>query len=543
MRRAFVCLAVSLLTAPLIAVQAIDELHPRHPSPSSRYRIGTVDEDEKDAAHWHNQAQATLLDTLRQQRLTGHAKNVIMFLGDGMSIPTMTAARILLGQRSNTTGEQAQLSFEKFPYTGLSKTYCVDAQTADSACTATAYLGGVKTNMGAIGVSAAVPVGDCLAQNNTEYHTTSIARWAQDTGKATGVVTTARITHASPAGAYAHIADRDWECDADILDSGATDDTEVCPDIALQLVTWETGRNFKVLLGGGRSKFIGNETSDVAGTKGSRQDGRDLISEWLDDHQQWGNASYVSNLEQLSRVDIEQTDYLLGLFADSHMEYNLEAPDTQPRLVDMTRAAIEILQKDPNGYFLFVEGARIDMGHHNNWVHKALDETIEMSEAVQLAVDMTNEADTLIVVTADHAHTMSVSGYPARGNDILGIVDLDNNKITRMTVNYANGPSYEEGRNITEKDNTSAPDFQHPSAQPVFSETHGGDDVAVLARGPWGHLFVGVYEQNYIPHAMAFALCVGDGPKACDSSDSAVHRATVFSVVVSAVVAYLIGRR
>lgn len=118
---------------------------------------------------------------------------------------------------------------------------------ADSACTATAYLCGVKNNIGTLGVTSKVPYSDCPASLVKENHVTSILQWAQWAGKATGIVTTTRVTHASPAGSYAHSPQRDWESDAQMikLSSGTTNITG-CEDIARQLITRDPGRNFKV---------------------------------------------------------------------------------------------------------------------------------------------------------------------------------------------------------------------------------------------------------------------------------------------------------
>lgn len=118
---------------------------------------------------------------------------------------------------------------------------------ADSACSATAYLCGVKTNKGTIGVTANVPLGDCPSSVPDEHRVTSIMQWAQWAGKATGIVTTTRVTHASPAGGYSQTAHRDWESDEDMIvkSNGKTNITQ-CVDIAKQLVTREPGKNFKV---------------------------------------------------------------------------------------------------------------------------------------------------------------------------------------------------------------------------------------------------------------------------------------------------------
>lgn len=132
----------------------------------------------------------------------GPARNVILLVGDGMSLATVTAARILEGQLKGGTGEENSLAFERMPWVGLAKTYSVNAQVPDSAATATALLSGVKTLSEVVGVDAGVTVGDC--QSVAGHTVPTLLEIAEAAGRATGVVTTARITHATPASAYAH---------------------------------------------------------------------------------------------------------------------------------------------------------------------------------------------------------------------------------------------------------------------------------------------------------------------------------------------------
>lgn len=144
------------------------------------------------------------------------------------------------------------------------------------------------------------------------------------------------------------------------------------------------------------------------------------------------------------------------------MQYRLKADSViQPTLQEMTRKAIQLLQKEHNGFVLFVEGGLIDRAHHKKWAKIALDETIEFSKAVAEAVSMTSKEDTLIVVTSDHAHTMSMAGYPKRGENILGTPHtLAKDNITYTTLSYANGqqsPYQNESlgcrrMNVTEED-------------------------------------------------------------------------------------------
>lgn len=141
-----------------------------------------------------------------------------------------------------------------------------------------------------------------------------------------------------------------------------------------------------------------------------------------------------------------------GLFASSHMSYNLLANKSQePTLVEMTEAAIKVLSKGDAGYYLFVEGGLIDWAHHVNMAQLALDETVMLSKAVSRAVELTSREDTLIVVTSDHSHTMTINGYPYRGSDILGHPNIAfSDKMPYSTLSYANGPSFRTRYNLTD---------------------------------------------------------------------------------------------
>ncbi|KAH8276711.1 hypothetical protein KR044_003424, partial [Drosophila immigrans] len=476
--------------------------------------------EEQYAEYWRGLAQHTLDQQLKgKMRLnTQLAQNMMLFLGDGMSIPTITAGRVYLG------GEEKQFAFEQFPYVGLSKTYCANMQVADSACTATAYLGGVKANYGTVGVTAAVPLKDCQAQAQSVNHVASIAAWAQTQGMATGIITTTSVTHASPAGVYAHIANRNWESDADVLEDNG--DPSICPDIASQLVFGDVGKNLNVILGGGRQNFLPTSVRDVSGKQGSRLDGRNLIEEWQRQH--INSAHYVQTRRELLELS-NQTTRVLGLFASYHMAYHLDADvEEQPTLKEMVQTALCILERQSagRGYFLFVEGGRIDHGHHDTLALRAIDETAEFDKSVRWARLHSSVDDTLIVVTSDHSHTMSLAGYSSRKNDIFGINDgqLAADDLPYATLSYANGPGYnsnylkEDGvikRKNLRSINMKNKDFKFPSAVPLESETHGGDDVAVFASGPYSHLFTGVYEQNFIPHAMAYASCLSGKRSMC----------------------------
>jgi alkaline phosphatase len=114
----------------------------------------------------------------------------------------------------------------------------------------------------------------------------------------------------------------------------------------------------------------------------------------------------------------------MGLFSPDYMPFAMErdtSPAGQPSIFNMTEQALKLLSKNPKGYVLMVEGGKIDVAHHEGYVWHALHETSEFSDAVAHAVQATNPDDTLIVVTADHSHTLTIAAYPERGTDILGL--------------------------------------------------------------------------------------------------------------------------
>ncbi|XP_017012470.2 alkaline phosphatase [Drosophila takahashii] len=492
---------------------ADEQEHAQHPRLQSSRDFEALDE-ELDTRFWHDKAQSILADKLATHKKLNEnrAKNVILFLGDGMSIHTIAATRAFMGDSNK------QVFFEKFPYLGLSKTYAVNERTPDSANTATAYLTGVKANYGTIGVNAQVQRGDCVT--NSSHHVQSIGQWAQEAGKWAGVVTTARVTHASPAGVYAHVAERNWEHDGEIVSSQCS--PEINTDVARQLVEWPVGQELRVIMGGGRSYFRDQSQPDETGVAGLRTDGRDLINDWQEIKKQQGaEGKYVWSLKGLKETDLSKTDYLLGLFDTSHLPYHGDRrrthyEDAEPSLSDMTEAAIKLLSKNKEGYFLFVESGRIDMAHHATKARKALEDTQEFAAAVEMARKMTNEEDTLIVVTSDHSHTMSINGYPYRRQNILSLApNVADDDLPFTILSYANGPGFtdtyssESGRIDLGHTDTTNEEFAFQATVPLSSETHGAEDVGVFASGPFEHLFTGNYEQSSIPAMMAYAANIG----------------------------------
>ncbi len=484
---------------------------------SSLLTISTVSNAEtisETPKFWLDSGKKSIADSEKLKPNENNAKNVILFVGDGMGISTITAARIFEGQSkpNNRGGEENSLSFETFPYVSLSKTYSADQQTPDSAPTMTAIITGVKTNDGELSVGMAVARKEKNADIVNANKVKTLLEQAEENGLSTGIVTTARLTHATPAACYAHTSERDWEADVDM----PTDAT--ISDIAKQLINFNYGNGLEVAMGGGRSKFLPETTIDPedVGKNGSRKDGLDLTQQWL---RKYPKSAYVFDKAGFTAIDAKKTDHLLGLFDMSHMEYEHDrATDRagEPSLTEMTAKAIEILSKNKKGYVLMVEAGRIDHAHHAGNAYRALTETVELSNAVRKALEKTNAKDTLIIVTADHSHTFTIAGYPQRGNPILGLVKQpgetdfakDANGMPYTTLSYANGPGYRgtPARPDLTAIDTAHPDFLQEAAVPLVTETHAAEDVAVFATGPKAYLFHGIQEESYTYQVMAKAL-------------------------------------
>lgn len=468
---------------------------------------------------WYNAGQQFIRDAKHLNPNIHKAKNVILFVGDGMGVSSVTAARILEGQMNGKSGEENRLSFEAFPYTAFSKTYSWDQQTSDSAPTMTAMVTGYKTREGMLSVNHLTARGECNPAVIAANSLPTILEQAAAADKSTGIVSTARLTHATPAATYAHTSVRDWETDSN-KPAGCG-----VKDIAQQLIEVSPAvkASLKVAMGGGRTYFMPKTLTDPEyGSKGRRNDGRDLTTEWMSSR--GANAQYVWNKAGFDAVDPVATNYLLGLFENSHLQYEADrAGDKagEPSLTEMTEKAIRMLRKNDKGFFLHVEGGRIDHAHHAGNAKRALLDTIEMAKAVKKAYEMTDPKDTLIIVTADHSHTFTIAGYPHRGNNILGLVaevpEVDGNAPTvskdklglpYTTLGYANGPGWHDAiatgvkRPDLSGTDTAALNFLQEAAVPLGSETHAGEDVAVYANGPMAHLVHGSMEQNWIYHVM-----------------------------------------
>lgn len=418
-----------------------------------------------------------------QAHAAGEAKNVIFFLGDGMGPTTVTATRIY------KVGEAGKLTMESLKRTARIKTYSNDAQTTDSAPSMSAYMTGVKMNNEVISMSADTKASDatgkgyvsgadstCPANNGTPAVT--LLELAKAAGKSVGAVTTTRVTHATPAATYSHVCHRDGE---------NTIAAQGTPGNTLYNAALKDGLD--VLLGGGRRHYL------PQGTTGSkRTDTTDLTAQF-----QTAGYSYVTTGTQLTAVNPATTNKLLGLFNLDHMNYELDRKKNnvdEPSLADMTEKAIRVLQKNGKGYFLMVEGGRIDHALHGTNAKRALEDAGAFDEAIKRALGTADLSNTLIVVTADHDHTMTINGYPHKGNPILGLsTDIKTKQpqlaadgLPYTTLVFGNGGTTRKAtRDNVASIDTAADDYlQEVGVQlgTPGSETHGGGDVMLFSSGP-----------------------------------------------------------
>jgi len=536
-----------MLRSPLAVLLAVTSFSALADAPNAAVR------GPETVSDWFDGGQAFLTRQASLVNRSVRAKNIILFIGDGMGISTVTAARIRKGEVASLTGpERANLAWETFPNAAFSRVYQWDQQTPDSAPTSTAMHTGYKARDGMLSVSHTIARGTCDKATTDAKALKTILEYSAEAGKSVGVVSTARITHATPAAAYAHAAVRDWESDTDqasaALQGGTnctslTQFTQRVPDIAYQLVNPANPAvkaQLKVALGGGRTKFFGtNRDDDENGPsrKGERTDQLNLTQQWISDR---ARAKYVFNNDGFNAATAANTDFLLGLFERSHMQYEADrstAGTGEPSLADMTKKAIEILSKNKKGFFLQVEGGRIDHAHHAGNASRALTDALAFSDAVEQALKQVDPKDTLIIVTADHSHTFTMGGYSHRGNKILGLVRevptvdgtaptnaLDTYGKPYTTLGYYNGDGYRGDANGSTRPTltfdgtvtptaasnsvtqTGATGFKQEVAVPLGSETHAGEDVGIWALGPYSHYIRGAMEQHYIFHVMAKAF-------------------------------------
>ncbi|SFD18495.1 alkaline phosphatase [Massilia yuzhufengensis] len=438
------------------------------------------------------------------------AKNVIFFLGDGLGLNTLTAARIF------HAGEEGQLTIDRLPESAFVKTFSNDAMVTDSAAGMAAYMTGVKHNNGVISMSAGTrsvaPAKDAngnalLSRCENGAPAATLLELARRRGMALGVVTNTSVTDATPASSYGHGCHRKLETDfaAMLVPGGAGYNAAL------------GSRGLDVLFGGGAQFF----TPFARG--GKRADNRDLLAELS--AQGFRVVSDTAGFNALAHTAQQPA---IGLFAPNHMDYDaVRKPASQPSLTDMTRKAIDLLAPHAGsagkGFFLVVEGGLIDHALHATLGKRALQETVSFNDAMQAALDKMEALDpglknTLIVSTADHDHTLLLNGYTVRTGKttptnpgVLGLVrNLDGSpKLDKAgrpftIIGFGTGENRVNGSRGSQPaltDDIVTRDDYHQEAvvrTRTGAETHGGTDVYLGATGAGAELFRGTIDNTRV---------------------------------------------
>ncbi|WHY77854.1 alkaline phosphatase [Neobacillus sp. WH10] len=292
-------------------------------------------------------------------------KNVIFLIGDGMGVSYTSAYRYF--KDNHNTPEVETTEFDKY-LVGQQMTYPEDPEQniTDSASAATAMSAGVKTYNAAIAV------------DNDKSKVKTVLEAAKEKGKATGLVATSEITHATPAAFGAHNENR-------------KNMNAIADDYYNELINGK--HKIDVLLGGGKSNF---ERPDVNLADAFKKDG----------------FSYVTNKEQLLK---DKNNQILGLFTTGGLPKMIDRTEDIPSLEDMTTSAIDRLNKNKNGFFLMVEGSQIDWAGHDNDIVGAMSEMEDFEKAFKAAIEFAKkDKHTLVVATADH----STGGFSIGANGI-----------------------------------------------------------------------------------------------------------------------------
>ncbi len=436
-----------------------------------------------------------------QARDLDRARNVIFFLGDGMGINVLTAARIY------AVGESGELTIDTLPESAFVKTYSNDAQVTDSAASMSAYMTGVKQNNGVISMSgdtsALAPAADGSSRCTNGTPVATLLELAKARGLATGIVTTTSVTDATPAATYAHACHRKLQ-----------------NQIAAMMVPGGAGYNnalgsgIDLVFGGGAQYF------QPAAAGGKRTDGRDLLAEMQ--ARGYRTAKDTAALDALA----PSNQPVLALFAQDDLAYDAERdPATQPSLAEMARKAVSLLGQragKEQGFFLMVEGGLIDHALHGTRAKRALQETVAFDAALKAAIDEVQKVDpglkhTLIVATADHDHTLLINGYSPRSGPttpdkpgVLGLVrslpdgkvKLDKDGAPYAILGFGTGEHRVQGSRAGQAGLTdaivSADDYHQEAAVRMKSETHGGADVYLGAAGAGAELFRGTIDNTRV---------------------------------------------
>ncbi|MGF9817192.1 alkaline phosphatase [Brevibacillus agri] len=398
-------------------------------------------------------------------------KNIIFLIGDGMGTSYTTAYRYMKDDPATPVMEPTE--FDKY-LVGAQMTYAEDEKQniTDSASAATAMSSGVKTYNNAIAV------------DNDKSEVETVLERAKKVGKSTGLVATSEITHATPASFGAHDESRKN------MDAIADDYYDLRID---------GKHSVDVLLGGGLNNFV-------------RKD-RNLTEEFKKD-----GYSYVTSKQELLS---DKNDKILGLFAAGGMDKMIDRTDKTPSLEDMTKAAIERLSKNKEGFFLMVEGSQIDWAGHDNDIVAAMSEMEDFEKAFKAAIDFAKkDGNTLVVATADHSTGGLSVGAKEEYNFLVAPIKAAKRTPDFIAAGIAKGASVEETlkkyidlqltpeeiasvkkaaetKKQVEIDNAIEAIFDKRSFTGWTTGGHTGEDVNVYAYGPWKERFSGLIDNTH----------------------------------------------
>ncbi|MFL2697661.1 MAG: alkaline phosphatase [Gammaproteobacteria bacterium] len=319
--------------------------------------VGTATLDEKDSSI--QEVPDSVLKPKELLNPENKAKNIILLIGDGMSISQISAYRLING------GANSRISLDQFPVTGIVLTHSANGIVTDSASSATAYSTGKKTNNGALGLDE--------EKKNLENLTETLDKF----GFVSSLLATSEITHATPAAFAAHV-DLRWKTD----------------EISLQMVNDSIVSTF---LAGGRSFFLPEDKG------GKRKDGIDLLDQVNSTH------ILLTNKEEMVNFDLSRKGKLFGLFSGEHLR-NIDTPDnhsTEPELAQMLDFALKrsekFIDEGCDGFFIMAEGSQVDWAGHVNNIEYLKREMSDFDSAAEWALEYAkSKRDTLVVVTADH---------------------------------------------------------------------------------------------------------------------------------------------
>ncbi|MBI4023454.1 MAG: alkaline phosphatase [Verrucomicrobia bacterium] len=375
------------------------------------------------------------------------ARNAILFIGDGLGINTLSIVRAYSG------GANGRLQIEQLPHTAFSRTTSDDSLVTDSAAAAAALASGCKTPNRSLNVL------------KDGRRPPLISQLAKKSGRSVGIVTTTRLTDATPAAFYGYVEKREMEAALvpQMIDSG-----------------------FDVILGGGLAWLLPKSKPP-----GVREDGQDLLPSARD--KGW---TILQDAKALTGgVSFPPDARWLGLFAAHDFSYADERAQHpgEPGLTEMTLAAMRKLARNPKGYFLMVEGGLIDKAAHQNWAWRAFQETIEFDRAIGAALHEAG-TETLVIVTADHeTGGLALNGYPpitARGNALLA-----RQPDQGFLLGWASGPGALSATNAV---SFLDPVFRQPATRYARSAFHTSTDVLIAATGPGSEAVRGFLDNTEI---------------------------------------------